>query len=124
MTPERIIEVFFPTQAPHLAPIVAEMEAIVRQQLEGVPDASLPRLLEAGAAIARERAAFEKFRERIGIEQPAALTRRERRALAILAFLDALLANRSTPRRERASPFREIWLAMRAAHAEWRSHAA
>lgn len=64
MTPDRIAEVIYPSQAPHLAPIAAKMEAKLLRQFEFETPSTLARLLKWGAAIARGR----RSRRRLAIK--------------------------------------------------------
>jgi hypothetical protein len=68
MTRDRVIEVFYPSQAPHLAPIAAKMEAKLLRQFEFETASTPARLLKWGAAIAREREDSARFRRRIAIK--------------------------------------------------------
>jgi hypothetical protein len=63
--PHQVVEVIQPRSAPHLAPIVAEIEHRMLKHLEALPTHALRRLLRAGAAIEQEREAFRCFMARL-----------------------------------------------------------
>lgn len=64
-SPARTVEVYTPSQAPHLGPIAAEIETALTRQLESLSTPALRRLLRVGDTICRER---EEFRRRLGVE--------------------------------------------------------
>jgi hypothetical protein len=65
-----VVEVFYPSSAPHLGAIAAEIQAEQLRQLEAMTPAQLERVMELGAAITRDRNAFARFLKRIAINQP------------------------------------------------------
>jgi hypothetical protein len=68
--PAREVEIFYPRQAPHLAPIAAKIEAKLLRHFELLPTEILLRLHRTLGAIAQEREAFARLRRRTGIKQP------------------------------------------------------
>jgi hypothetical protein len=65
--PDQTVEVFFPSNAPHLARIATEIETQLLRQIEALPIDALCRLLREGDAIARAREEYDRFRRRIGL---------------------------------------------------------
>jgi hypothetical protein len=65
-----IVEVLYPSQAPWLVPIAAEIEATLRRHIDTLPHAAVKNLSEYCAELARDRAAFAGFRSRLGLTQP------------------------------------------------------
>jgi hypothetical protein len=59
------VELFHPSQAPHLAAFTAELASRLLRQLEALPTDALQRLLRTGAEIAQRREEFERFRRRL-----------------------------------------------------------
>jgi len=64
--PDKTVEVFAPTNLGRS--IADEIESALMKYIESLPTATLIRLLRAGEAIARERSAFERFRQQLGVE--------------------------------------------------------
>jgi hypothetical protein len=62
------VEVFTPSNAPHLARIAGDIETQLLKQIETLPTETLIRLLQSGDAIAQAREEFKRFRRRIGID--------------------------------------------------------
>jgi hypothetical protein len=61
------VTVFYPSSAPHLAPIAAEIEQRMLEDVQEMSPAEKLSLWRAGEAIAAARAAFGRFKQRAGI---------------------------------------------------------
>jgi hypothetical protein len=64
---DRTVEVFYPSQASHLAPIATEIETQLLARIETLPVDALRHLLRVGAEIARARDEYESFSRKLGM---------------------------------------------------------
>jgi hypothetical protein len=64
---DRVVEVFTPSQAPHLARIATEVETQLLRHIETLPTDGLSRLLREGYEIEHTREEFERFLRRAGV---------------------------------------------------------
>jgi hypothetical protein len=63
-----VVEVFAPSQAPHLSRNAADIETQLLKQIETMPTEALRHLLRVGADVARARNEYERFRRRLGVK--------------------------------------------------------